>query len=202
MKKQKNKTNLKKYLGEGLLIVFSVLFALFINKTYEDVRTNSYKNNALEQIKMELIGNQEVLREWMEGHGVILENLNNLIENKKDSVQRVVESQGYLPMRMILNNKSIVKRPLLNSAWTSAQSIGITSEFDFKTLQYIHTTYELQELIMGTSIVIIAERIYLKSSDLENVNGFLIELKSRFENLRGQEKSLEYLYGETIKMLQ
>ncbi len=201
MKKQKNKTNFKKYLGEGLLIVFSVLFALFINKTYQDAKTNSYKNNALKKIKTELIDNQKILKDWIADHNDILKNLNNLIENK-DSIQKIAETKGYLPLQIILDNKSIVNKPLLNSAWTSAQSIGITSEFDFKTLQYVNATYELQQLIMGTSIENIAERLYLKSNDIENTKGLLIELRLRFGNLQGQEYSLENLYKKTIEVLQ
>ncbi len=199
MKKQ---NEFKKYLGEGLLIVFSVLFALFINKTYQDAKTNSYRNNALKQIKTELIGNQKILKDWMADHNAILENLNNLIENKKDSIQKLAETKGYLPLQIILDNKSIVNKPLLNSAWTSAQSIGITSEFDFKTLQYVNATYELQQLIMSTSIENIAERLYLKSNDIENTKGLLIELRLRFGNLQGQEYSLENLYKRTIEVLQ
>ena len=57
MKKSIRKIDFKKYFGEGLLIVFSVLFALFINKTYEDAKINKDKNNALKQIKAELIDN-------------------------------------------------------------------------------------------------------------------------------------------------
>lgn len=40
--------NAKKYLYEGLLIVFSVLFALFINKAFDHYKTNSKKKVAIE----------------------------------------------------------------------------------------------------------------------------------------------------------
>ncbi len=63
MNKLKNKVDFKKYLGEGVLIFFSVLFALFINKTYEKAKTNRNKNNAIKQIKTELIDNQKKLND-------------------------------------------------------------------------------------------------------------------------------------------
>ncbi len=201
MNKLKNKENFKKYLGEGLLIVFSVLFALFINKTYLDAKTNSAKNNALKQIKTELIDNQKTLNKMMADHSAMLKNINNLINSKNDSIQQIARAKGYLPVYIILDNKSLLEKPLLNSAWSSAQSIGIISEFDFKTLQYINATYELQQLIMNTSIENIAERIYIKSNDIENTKGLMIELNLRFGNLQGQEYNLENLYKETIEML-
>ncbi|HZL10494.1 MAG TPA: hypothetical protein VFC65_10880 [Prolixibacteraceae bacterium] len=197
-----NKMNFKKYLGEGLLIVFSVLFALFINKTYEDARTNRYKNNAIKQIKAELLDNQKILIDWMADHNAILENLKNLIESKNDSIQLLAKNKRYLPIQVILNNKNLMDKPLSNSAWSSAQSIGIISEFDFKTLQRISETYELQQLIMETSIEKIAERLFLKSHDIENTKDILIELGLRFQNLQGQEYRLKQLYKETIKILE
>ena len=196
------KMNFKKYLGEGFLIVFSVLFALFINKSYEDAKTNRDKNNTIKQIKAEFLDNQKTLNNWMADHNAILQNLNNLIENKNDSIKKIAESKGYLPIQVILDNRNLIDKPLSNSAWSSAQSIGIISEFDFKTLQNISETYELQQLISNTSIDKIAERLFLKSSDIENTKDILIELRLRFFNLRGQEIRLAHLYEETIHMLE
>ncbi len=200
--KQIYKVNLKKYFGEGLLIVFSVLFALFINKTYEDAKTNRYKNNAINQIKAELLDNQKVLEEWMADHNAILENLNKLIGSKDDNIQLFTENKNYLPVQIILDNKNLTNKPLSNSAWSSAQSIGIIAEFDFSTLQNINETYELQQLIIETSIEKIAERLFLRSNDVENIKDLLIELRLRFLNLRGQEIRLKDLYRETINILE
>lgn len=202
MNKLKNKLNFNKYLGEGLLIVFSVLFALFINKAYEDAKTNRDKINAIKQIKTEFLNNQKILNDWMADHNAILENLNDLIENKYDSIQILAENKSYLPIQVILDNKYLIDKPLSNSAWSSAQSIGIISEFDFNTLQSISETYELQQIIMATSIEKIAERLILKSNDIENTKGVLIELRLRFKNLRGQEYRLKQLYEETIEKLE
>ena len=194
--------NYKKYLGEGLLIVFSVLFALFINKAYEDAKTNRNKTNAIKQIKAEFFDNQKILKDWMVEHKAILDNLNNLIENKNDSIQILAENKSYLPIQVILDNKNLIVKPLSNSAWSSAKSIGIISEFDFKTLQSISETYELQQFIMDTSIEKIAERLFLKSNDIENTKGVMIELRLRFQNLLGQEYRLRDLYKETIEILE
>ena len=49
--------NLKKYFAEGLLIIFSVLFALFINKLFDDYKTNQKKTVAIESIQKELSQN-------------------------------------------------------------------------------------------------------------------------------------------------
>ena len=194
--------NYKKYLGEGLLIVFSVLFALFINKIYEDAKTSRDKNNAIKQIKAECLDNQKTLNTWISNHSAMLENLNHLIKHKTDSIQKLAETKSYLPVPVILAHKNLMVKPLSNSAWSSAQSIGIISEFDFKTLQQISETYEFQQLIMDTSIEKIAERLFLKSNDIKNTKGVMIELRLRFQNLQGQELRLRQLYKETIEILE
>ncbi|GHA51729.1 hypothetical protein GCM10007103_35220 [Salinimicrobium marinum] len=202
MKKSKIKVDFKKYFGEGLLIVFSVLFALFINKTYEDAKINRDKNNALKQIKAELIDNQKILDEWIVDHEAIIRNLDDLIQRNNDSIPIVAENQNYIQVQLILNNKNLIDKPLSNSAWSSAQSIGIIAEFDFKTLQNISQAYELQQDITDVSIDKIAERIFLEFTNVENVNAFLVELKMRFQNLQGQEYRLRKLYRETIHVLE
>jgi hypothetical protein len=178
-----------------------VLFALFINKLSEDAKTNRYKENALYQIKAEIIDNQNILKNWMETHNEIVENLAEIIETKNDSIQILAKNKSYLPMQVILYKKSLIDKPLSNSAWNSAQSVGVLSEFDFETLQSISQTYELQQYIMDTSIDRILERYFLQSTDVDNANNLLIELKLRFQNLQGQEFMLERIYKETIELL-
>ncbi len=53
---------MKKYLAEGLLIVFSVLFALFINKSFDDYKTRKQKDIVLESIQNELESNAKILK--------------------------------------------------------------------------------------------------------------------------------------------
>ena len=194
--------NYKKYIAEGLLIVFSVLFALFISKVSEDAKTEKTKANALAQIQSELSDNQRILGDWMKAHKSIVENLKVLIEQDKDSIARIVEQNGYVPMTIILDKQSLIEEPLSKSAWDSAQSIGILSEFDFETLQSISQCYELQDYIMKTSIDRIVEQYFEKSTNINATKNFLIGLKLRFENLQGQEFTLKRIYRETLKRLE
>lgn len=62
------KTIIKKHLVEGALIVFSVLFALLINKSFENYQTNLQREIAEESIINELQQNQYILNRWKEKH--------------------------------------------------------------------------------------------------------------------------------------
>ena len=181
--------------------MFSVLFALLINKIAEDAQTNSYKANALEQIRAELEGNQTVLEDWMAAHSAIVNNLGRLIEGPVDSLQLLVARGDYVPMHVIFHEQSLIEQPLANSAWHSAQSAGILSEFEFETLQQISQTYELQAYIMETSIDRIVEVYFSKSTDVDKARELLVELRLRFRNLQGQEYTLRGSYEKTLGLL-
>jgi hypothetical protein len=79
--------SLKKYLFEGFLIVFSVLFALFIDNYQEQRKIQQQKKLAMERIKLELLRNQKITREWIIRHGEILEHLKVLSKLPKDSLK-------------------------------------------------------------------------------------------------------------------
>jgi len=82
--------SIKKYLAEGLLIIFSVLFALLINKLFDDHKTNSKKEIAVESIIEELHHNAEIIKNWKERHIKIRDKISSIIEGKNDSLKTVL----------------------------------------------------------------------------------------------------------------
>ena len=70
---------MKKYIGEALLIIFSVLFALFINKLFDDFQTRKKKHIALEGIKKELYRNARVMDAWKAQHTIIRDRTNTIV---------------------------------------------------------------------------------------------------------------------------
>ena len=59
---------IRDYFLEGFLIVFSVLFALFIENYVENIKTQKQKKLALDRIKMEVERNSKILSEWITLH--------------------------------------------------------------------------------------------------------------------------------------
>jgi hypothetical protein len=71
--------SLKKYLIEDFLIVFSVLFALYIDNYKQEVKTEKQKKLAVGRIQLELQRNDTITKEWVGHHNKILNNLNRLL---------------------------------------------------------------------------------------------------------------------------
>jgi hypothetical protein len=195
----KNK-NLKKHITDGLLIVFSVLFALTINKVADNYQTEKRKEIALESIKKELIKNSGIIKEWKAKHIKIREKLSKMLEGKNDSLKSKLIHNNYFDFGLLTDNENLINSLLTNTAWETAKSTGIISEFDFETTQELTDTYVLQKIITDKSIMRILDFIFnMEANKKENIDAILIQFNLRFGELIGQEYSMEYLYEKAIK---
>lgn len=194
--------SLKKYLGEGFLIVFSVLFALFINNLAQNYQTKKKKETALESIRKELYKNDSIVAGWRTQHVVISERLQDLIHGKNDSLKNMLLEYDNLELRLLTDNKSLIEAVLSDTAWESAKSSGIVSEFDFRTTQSLTAAYDMQKVMTDKTIMKILDLYFDgKSHDMDNLMSTLYLFGLRFYELVGQESLMEILYGEALKDL-
>ena len=194
--------NLKKYFAESSLIVFSVLFALFINKLFDDYKTNEKKTTALESIEKELSGNSAILSDWKEHHIKIRTQITEIVEGRNDSIKTELLKYKFLNIGVLTNNKSLIDDILTNTAWESAKSTGIISEFDFETIQKLTHVYSMQEVLTENSLAIITDFYFdTNTHNMENIDQTLILLQLRFWELTGQEGLITNLYNEAISQL-
>ena len=195
--------NVKRYIGEGLLIVFSVLFALFINKLFDDYKTNKKKTLAIESIQNELYGNSSILENWKEHHLKIRNRITDIVEGQNDSLKTELLKYEYLNLGVLTNNESLIDAILTSTAWESAKSTGIISEFDFETTQKLTHVYSMQEELSSRTITKILDYYFdSEAHSMENIDQILIQFHLRFWELTGQENLLAELYKDAIKQLE
>jgi c-di-GMP-related signal transduction protein len=106
----------KKYFLDGMLIVFSVLFTLFINKLAENVKISNDKKIALENVKNELQRNAAVLHEWIIIHKDVRNKISNLVEGKNDSLKTELLKFNYLNIGLLTDGRSLVSNNLSKTA--------------------------------------------------------------------------------------
>lgn len=193
---------IKKYVAEGMLIVFSVVFALFINKLFDDYKTNNKKTVAIESIQKELKRNAAILVHWKEQHIEIRDRISQIIEGKNDSLKTELLKYEFLNLGVLTNNKSLIDAILTDTAWESAKSTGIIAEFEFETTQNLTRVYSMQEVLTDRTIAKILD--YYFDSDahtMENIDQILVQFQLRFWELTGQEELMTQLYNEAIDQL-
>ncbi|USD24947.1 hypothetical protein [Flagellimonas marinaquae] len=194
--------NFKKYFAEGLLIVFSVLFALLINKLFEDYKTNKKKTVAIESLRKELYRNSAILKNWKEQHIEIRNRINEVIEGRNDSLKTELMKYNYLNLGVLTKNESLIDAILTNTAWESAKSTGIIAEFDFETTQKLTYVYSMQDVLTNRTIAKIMDFYFdTNAHNMENIDQSLVQFQLRFWELTGQEELIGNLYTEAIKEL-
>jgi hypothetical protein len=83
MKKQE----IKHLLIESSLIIFSVLFALLVDRLADEYNDNKQEHYALVRIHQELMANDTLIRDVIGRHRLALTNLNQARHNPRDSLR-------------------------------------------------------------------------------------------------------------------
>ncbi len=190
------------YLLEAFLIVFSVLFALAIQNYVERLKIEKQKKIAIQRIKMEVERNSRILVEWVPEHQKIYDLLHTLAIGKNDSLRKALAQEKYFNFGILSNEKQIINDLLSNTAWDTAKSTGIISEFDFELVEELNKVYLHQELMMdGTLQNIITILLNQQTYDTLKLDANLKQLELNFRELTGQERVLAKLYEASLMKL-
>lgn len=190
------------YVLEGFLIVFSVLFALYIENYVENLKTKEQKQLALERIRLEIARNSKVLAEWMPKHDATYQLLYRSSLTNNDSLKKVLLMYNYFNINVLTKQESIFNTILTATAWETAQSTQIASEFDFELMESLTQVYALQSLIMDKTLQeIIGVYLDRNSHDLDNIDDTLKQFEIRYQDLTGQEEVLASAYNDVLTKL-
>lgn len=130
--------NWKEYLGESLLIIFSVLFALLltevINKRHEKQRTREMINS----VRVELINNKKAEEEQYQYHLRVLKNIDSALAHP--AFQDELINNGEMHLKTIAPD-GVLYRDLNDVAWQVAKQDNIFAKIglrDYRLLTYIY----------------------------------------------------------------
>ena len=195
--------NINKYFVEGLLIVFSVLFALFIDKMYDDYLLSQKREIALQSVIKELQKNQSLLQDWNLRHTVIQDRISAILENKQPELKAALEQERFLQLGVLTNNQSLADSMLSVTAWESAKSTGIVAEFDFETTRKLTDAYALQQMTTERTFAQIIDYYFDSDAhDMANIDRVLLQFELRFKELTSQEWMLARLYDDALTHLE
>jgi hypothetical protein len=164
----------KEYLGECLLIVFSVILALivteFINKLNEKKKTNEI----LHQLKEELIKNKSVEEEQYAYHLQALKKIDSALKNPAFAQQFINNGEIHLTP---IAPEGVMLRDLNDVAWQIAKQNNIVSKIDFETYSLLNNIYNNQQRITTSEEKIAQILVSFESRKPENLQTTLILLR-------------------------
>lgn len=192
--------NLSGLLVESALIVFSVLFALFIDRATEKAKTGRQKRVALERMQHELLTNHQLLTDVLVRHRRVVRNLNRVLGNERDALRTKLLQKGYIDFMLLSDGQSIYPRLPTNTSWEAALSTGIVAELDYGVVEALTLVYSSQEFITGKTFQNIVDDLY--DVEAANPERKLLKLKLEFEELIAQEETLRQRIGAALKRMQ
>jgi hypothetical protein len=191
--------NWKEYLGESLLIVFSVILALglteVINKINEDRRTNE----VLHQLREELIENKKAEEEQYAYHLQVLKNIDSALRYPEFAQQFI--NNGEIHQKPIFP-EGLLRHDLNDVAWQIAKANNIFSKIDLSTYSLLTDIYNNQDHITKSEEEIANVLLSYESRKPENLRIALILMRDNYHGWAvDRAPNLLNLYQKAIDKL-
>ena len=193
------KISWKKFILEALLIILSVLFALFINEWKSDQNKQTETSKMMDNIITEVSHNRLLIKSLIGYHESVLNKIQETALN--DSLETTFFKNGYFEINSVAE-KGVIQTDFQSIAWNIAKEEKITNRISFEESQILFSTYEQQSRVMKT-----IERIIdiLSSREIhrkELIEESVIVLALEWNEMISQERELSFEYDQTLKKLQ
>ena len=191
-------------LFESGLIIFSVLFALFVNRCAENQRIEEQKEVALERIVEELKSNRELIKDVMQVHREAVANLRRASTDENDSLRLYLARERFFDQEalgFLISGRSFFPSFPSSTSWNAAKSTAIIAEFDYEIVEALTKVYTTQEFFSEKTLTYIIQIIYspVTEDERDTINALLLqtsELISQEEfTLQNIEEALEVIEG-------
>jgi hypothetical protein len=131
----------KEYLGESLLIIFSVLLALILSEFINNLHEKENTRILLKSIVAELDHNKIFIQEMNNYNLEVLKKIDSALVDK-DLQQKIVSNDEF--HLNVIAPQGVLYRYLDDEAWTIAKSNNIMSKLDIETVSVLTKVYEDQ----------------------------------------------------------
>lgn len=139
----------KEYLGECLLIVFSVILALVVTEFINNLNDKKKTNEVLHELKDELIDNKKNEEEQYAYHLQTLKKIDSALANPAFAQEFIIN--GKINLDTITPPPHVVILHDLNDvAWQVAKQNNIISKIDLQTYSLLNDIYNNQQRITAS----------------------------------------------------
>jgi len=181
---------------EALLIVFSVLLALFLNDRWQTSRETEAGRRQLEGIRSELEENRRIVESWLKRHAEIAERVAALRAAGSDRKLVVINHQLQLD---VVFGQSLIDSMLRSPSWEAAKTTGLVRMFQPELVNRLADVYSMQEEGPMRSLERIAGLLFDRAShDEAQVEQTLVLLEIHLGELIGQEHLLLASYDHVL----
>ncbi|GEM_PF-1900154 len=131
------------FLGEGFLIVFSILLALGVNEWRQRSGQYAEEQKAVADIAVELLENQKLLEGVPDYHRAVAADLNKAVR----ALSNPEAEETRTPIEIFMGLESlqptvIIKQGPQDVSWQTAKDRGVVARFEYDTAKTLSLTYD------------------------------------------------------------
>jgi hypothetical protein len=169
--------NWKEYLGESLLIVFSVALAIILTEIITKIHEDRQTREIVHQLRQELISNNEDEEIQYQYHLQVLHNIDSALKDEK--YRKTFIDSGNIHLTIIAPY-GVMRKDLNDVAWQVAKENNIVSKLDLKTYSLLTDIYDNQQRIIKTEDEIGKILLSYESRNPENTRITLILVRDNY----------------------
>ena len=167
----------KEYLGESLLIVFSVAFALVVTEAFNKLHEKQHTKEVLHQLREELIDNKKNEEDQYKYHLQVLKNIDSALHNP--ALAQKFITNGEISLKPIAPD-GLLRHDLNDVAWQVAKQNNIFSKMDLSTYGLLTDIYNNQDRITKSEEEIAKSLLSFESRKPENLRITLILMRDNY----------------------
>lgn len=169
----------KEYLGECLLIVFSVILALVVTEFINNLNDKKRTSEIMHELKDELIENKRMEEEQYAYHVQVLKNIDSALHHP-DFARKFINDSGEIDLAHTIAPEGVIRHDLNDVAWQIAKENNIFSKIDISTYSLLNDVYNNQARITNSEDKIAQILLSFESRKPENLRTTLILVKDSY----------------------
>jgi hypothetical protein len=169
----------KDYLGECLLIVFSVILALGVTELINNLNEKRRTGDVLHQLKEELIENKKNEEDQYAYHLQVLKNIDSALHHP-EFAKKFINDSGEIDLTHTIAPEGVMRHDLNDVAWQVAKLNNIFSKIDISTYSLLNDIYNNQQRITNSEDKIAQVLLSWESRKSENLRSTLILVRDNY----------------------
>jgi hypothetical protein len=171
--------NWREYLGESLLIIFSVVLALFLTERFTKLHEEQQTRQILRELRAELIDNERSEQLQYAYHLQVLKNINAALHDSALAKSFIKNGEIDSALRPIAP-QGVLIRDLNDVAWQIAKQNNVFSKIDLNTYSVLTDIYDNQQRITNSELQIGELLLSWESRKPENLRTTLILMRDNY----------------------
>jgi hypothetical protein len=172
--------DLREYLGESLLIIFSVFLALLVTEYINNLHEKSQTRELMENIKNELIKNKQMEQAQYAYQQTVIKRIDSAINDP--ALQHKIIANGEFHYEYIFSRgHGVLYGDLSKVAWEVAKSQNIFPKIDVKLVDQLTSIYDDQERIAKLEDKIASIFLSYESRNENNARQTLILMRDNYK---------------------